>query len=88
MTEQNVSLLELETAREQLVAIINSSLTQQERKFLLSFKNRNPDWSLLGLSGIENLPAVRWKLHNLEKMNLEKHAQAYARLLKTLGAHE
>ncbi len=88
MTEQNVSLLELETAREQLVAVINSSLTQQERKFLLSFKNRNPDWSLLGLSGIENLPAVRWKLHNLEKMNLEKHTQAYARLLETLGLHE
>lgn len=53
MTEQDISLLELETAREQLVAVINPSLTQQERDFLLSFKNRDPDWSLLGLSGIE-----------------------------------
>lgn len=88
MTEQNISLLELETAREQLVAVINSSLTQQERDFLLSFKNRDPDWALLGLSGIENLPAVRWKQHNLEKMNPQKHTQAYTRLLETLRTHE
>lgn len=85
MAEQDVSLEELEAAREQLVEVINASLTDQERDFLLSFKNQAPDWSLLGLEGVKQLPAVRWKLHNLTKMNDAKHAEAYANLQRVLG---
>ena len=59
-------------------------MTPQERAFLLSFKNRTPDWSLLELSGIDRLPAVRWKLQNLTKMPSEKHVEAYVRLEKIL----
>ncbi|GGX88699.1 hypothetical protein GCM10007160_15220 [Litchfieldella qijiaojingensis] len=84
MAEQDVPLEELEAAREQLVEVINASLTDQERDFLLSFKNRAPEWSLLGLEGVEQLPAVRWKLHNLTRMSDEKHAEAYAYLQRVL----
>ncbi len=84
MADQNIPQAELEAAREQLVEVINSSLTPQERTFLLSFKNRTPDWPLLGLSNIDRLPAVRWKLRNLAKMPNEKHAHAYDRLKDVL----
>lgn len=80
MADQDIPQAELEAIREQLVRLINSSLMTQERSFLLSFKNRTPDWSLLELSGINQLPAVRWKMQNLAKMNPEKHAEAYHRL--------
>ncbi|MFM2481352.1 nucleotidyl transferase AbiEii/AbiGii toxin family protein [Celerinatantimonas sp. YJH-8] len=84
MAEQDIPQAELEATREQLVRLTNSSLTPQERSFLLSFKNRSPDWSLLELSGIDQLPAVRWKMQNLAKMNPEKHSKAYHRLQQIL----
>lgn len=84
MAGQDMPQAELEATRELLVALIKSSLTPQERAFLLSFKNLTPDWSLLGLSGIDQLPAVRWKLRNLAKMNPEKHSEAYRRLKQIL----
>jgi hypothetical protein len=53
--------------------------------FLMSFKKREPDWNLLGLKGIEELPAVRWKLINLNKMSANKHLAAFDKLKKVLG---
>ena len=86
MAEYDIPQIELEAAREQLVKIINISLTQEERAFLLSFKNRSPNWSLLGLSGVEQLPAILWKQQNLTKMPPDKHAYAYDRLKRVLTA--
>ena len=86
MTQEDVSLNELETTRTRLINLINSSLTKSERQFLMSFKRRAPDWSLLDIGGAEHLPAVRWKRHNLSKMSTANHAQAVqelAHILKT-----
>lgn len=85
MAKQEVSRAELERARVQLVDNIHSLLTLQERQFLLSFKRLQPDWSLLGIEGIEQLPAVRWKMHNLSKMSAIKHWEACDRLSSILG---
>ncbi len=85
MAEHDLPLADLANAREQLVNIINNELTQEERKFLLSFKSHEPDWSLLGLPNIDKLPAVRWKLQNIGKMSPQKHADAYHQLKKRLG---
>lgn len=85
MADQDISQADLESARSLLVQLINTSLTPQERAFLLSFKNRTPNWLLLGLPGIDQLPAVRWKLQNLAKMNKDKHAEAYHQLQKILS---
>ena len=84
MTEEDISLAALEAARDQLVKIIGVSLTREERAFLLSFKRQEPDWSLLGLDGIDRLPAVRWKMHNLKRMQQERHAKALMRLEEVL----
>jgi predicted nucleotidyltransferase component of viral defense system len=81
MTQEDVSLNELETTRTRLIDLVNSSLTKSERQFLMSFKRRTPDWPLLDIEGAEHLPAVRWKLHNLSKMSTASHAQA----LRVLG---
>lgn len=50
------------------------------RRFLLSFKSLKPDWPLLGLRNVELLPAVRWKMINLGKMDKDRHAQALENL--------
>ena len=80
MARENVPLQALEKTRESLVDLVNSSLTAQERQFLMTFKQRSPDWSLLGLNSVENLPAVRWKLHNLSKMDSASHTRAVRNL--------
>jgi len=38
-----------------------------KKDFLHSFYSRKPDWKLLGIDGLENLPAVRWRELNLDK---------------------
>lgn len=85
MTEQRVSLQELKDARNRLIALIHKDMTDDEKAFLLSFKNRNPDWDLLGLKNVSELPAIRWRQINLAKMADDKHAAAYQNLKDVLG---
>ncbi len=88
MTEQNVSLEELEDTLDKLVDMIHRKMTDDERRFLLSLKNKSPEWELLGLEGVEDLPAVKWKLINLNKMKPEKHRAAYKKLVEVLQGEE
>ena len=91
MARDDVPQETLEAAREQLIRLLHCSISDAEKQFLLSFKNKAPDWALLGLDGIEALPAVRWKMKNLEQMRAPSHQQAYKTLedvLHSLGRDE
>ncbi len=84
MAERDVSLDELVTVRERLVELIHQGLTENEKGFLLSFKNRKPDWASLGLEGVSELPAIKWKQINLTKMSVDKHKLALEKLKSIL----
>lgn len=86
MSQIEVSLNELLDVRERLITGINQALTDDQRQFLLSFKERRPQWDLLGIEGADKLPAVRWKLHNLERMPEERHRRAYENLERVLAS--
>jgi hypothetical protein len=87
MAKIEVPVEQLEATREQLIEQIHKGLTTEEKKFLLSFKARQPDWSLLGIDGrmVSSLPSVRWKMQNLERMQQEKHGQALKKLEQILS---
>ncbi len=85
MAETDVPLAELEAVRVRLVDLIHQGLTDSEKSFLLSFKNREPDWSLIGLDGVSELPAIKWKQINLANMPNDKHTQALEKLKGVLG---
>ena len=85
MVREPVLLQTLLDARERLVEALHAALTEEDRAFLLSVKGRKPDWSLIDLPGIADLPAVRWKLVNLDRMSEAKHAAALDRLRRVLG---
>jgi len=68
MTNREVSVEQLEEVRERIFRELPVSLDDAERSFLLSVNCCEPDWKILGLPGIENLPAIRWKLLNLGKL--------------------
>ena len=87
MADIEVSLKQLETARENLIFQINAQITDNEKQFLLSFKNKTPKWNLLELENIDlisQLPSVLWKMINLEKMPPQKHKIAFDKLYNVL----
>lgn len=84
MTTHPVELEELEGARTQLLAWVRTALTEDERKFLLTMKQGEPDWNLMPFDHIEQLPAIRWKLHNVNRMGARAHKIALERLRKVL----
>ena len=85
MTLEEVTCEDLEKTREQLVFMIARELTIQERQFIVSVKEGMPQWDLLGLDGVQNLPAVQWKLLNIGRMSPVKHQQAVSKLRDYLG---
>jgi hypothetical protein len=68
MTAEPVELAALLSTRERMIAELQEKLSSQERQFLLSLANAKPDWSLLEIEHLEQLPAIRWKLQNLEHL--------------------
>lgn len=87
MTREHVDLEELLATRSRLSADIRARLDADAAKFLLSLHDAEPDFSAIGLPQSAKLPAVRWKLKNLERLieeNPAKHAaqrEALQRLL-------
>jgi hypothetical protein len=88
MTENPVSLDELLKAREDLIAELVGKMPEEHKRFLASFKRGKPEWKLLGIPHIENLPAVQWKMQNLAAMHAEKREQLIGNLLKALEIEE
>ena len=88
MVDQPVSLDDLLKTREDLIKEIVGKMPEEHKKFLVSVKKGEPDWTLLGLPGAKDLPAVRWKLENLAKLPAEKRAQLLKGLNEALGIKE
>jgi predicted nucleotidyltransferase component of viral defense system len=68
MTAEPVALEDLLTARERMLQELQQGLDARERNFLISLAWNKPDWNQLGISHLAELPAIRWKLQNLEQL--------------------
>jgi predicted nucleotidyltransferase component of viral defense system len=69
MTTEPVSLKALIEVRERLFRELPAALDASEREFLRTLVRAQPDWSLLGIPHLEELPAIRWRLQNLEQLS-------------------
>ena len=77
MTRAPVSMEDLGDTRRRLHADIRERLTGEIAAFLLALHDAEPDFDMIGLRHAEQLPAVQWKLVNLQKLkreNPKKHA--------------
>jgi predicted nucleotidyltransferase component of viral defense system len=72
MTDKPVSIEELLAAREALIGDLVGKMPVEHRRFLISFERGEPEWSLLGLPHVVELPAVKWRQLNLNKLTAEK----------------
>jgi hypothetical protein len=50
-----------------LISDIVGKMPEAHRRFLVSFERGEPDWPLLGLPAVPELPAVKWRQRNLDK---------------------
>ncbi len=84
MTKEPFSYDDFMKTREKLIKEIKESLNNDDKAFLMSFKNVEPDWNIYDFS---EFPAVKWKLMNLAKLkenNIQKHKEQVDKLKNVL----
>ena len=84
MTSVPVPLEDLIETRAQLIDDVLAKLDERAKSFLLGLHDCDPDFDAIGHPDAAKLPAVRWKLINLEKLksqNAPKHAEQREELL-------
>lgn len=84
MAKREVTCAELVQVRKKVIAALRSALTVPERQFLISIKSGIPQWDLLGIPEVERLPAIRWKLDNIKRMEKTEHRAAITKLARAL----
>lgn len=85
MTVDETALDTLLATREQLISEVRASLDETSKLFLRSFHALRPDWELISFPTVRYLPAVQWKLMNLERLQIE-NPDKYQNLLASLDA--
>lgn len=74
MTTEPVSFDVLLEARARLREELSRRLTSQHKQFLTGLARAQPDWTLLQCSYASELPALRWKLGNLQTFSRRRPA--------------
>jgi predicted nucleotidyltransferase component of viral defense system len=90
MTETDCSLATLLETRQRLRQELPARLNPSQRQFLSGLARAQPDWSLLQCPHAAELPALRWKLSNLETFRKRRPAdfESQAQALEAhLSAH-
>jgi predicted nucleotidyltransferase component of viral defense system len=89
MTTVPFNYTTFQKTRTRLTSEIHRNLTQNEKQFLISFEQGEPEWKLIDLPNLRNLPAVKWKLLNIHKLredNPRKHAMQLAELTEKFAS--
>jgi predicted nucleotidyltransferase component of viral defense system len=85
MTEESVQLEALLETREALIEEIVGKMPDDHRRLLIGFERGEPDWSILGLDHLRELPAIRWRQLNLDKLSADTRAELVSNLERKLG---
>ena len=83
MTTVEFSYEDYEATRALLIRTIGERLTDEDKRFFLSFESGEPEWEQFPMPVLKDLPAIQWKLiniNNLKKGNLIKHDQMIEKL--------
>ena len=88
MTDEPFNYDDYQTARLNLLEVVNQGLTDDDKAFLISFEDGNPDWSKCCAGDLSYYPSVRWKLQNIAKLkssNPTKHKEGVDKLMGYLN---
>jgi predicted nucleotidyltransferase component of viral defense system len=85
MTATPVPIEELAEAREALISGMVGDMPDPHREFLLSFEREEPDWKIIGIARVADLPAVKWRQQKLGELPKEKRAALVSSLEEVLS---
>lgn len=88
MTDTPFSYEEFEETRAKLIEDVNVLMTEEDRRFLISFEKAEPNWDEFAYPYFEKYPSVQWKLLNLNKLketNLNKLYSEASKLEEIFG---
>ena len=68
MTTEPVTLETLLETRERLFREVPAGIDSNEQEFLRTLVRARPNWSLLDIPHLHELPAIRWRLQNLQEL--------------------
>ncbi|MCT8970787.1 nucleotidyl transferase AbiEii/AbiGii toxin family protein [Microbaculum marinisediminis] len=74
MTEEPVAIDGLIETQQQMIAALIGGMPDRHRDFLIGFERGEPDWSLLTIPHVADLPAVRWRQQNLDKLSPDQRS--------------
>jgi predicted nucleotidyltransferase component of viral defense system len=80
MTNNDFTYFDYQQVRERLLNALLSKLTEVDKRFLISVKNLEPDWSIYKF---DMFPGIRWKLQNIEKLK-KANPDKYKRMIEKL----
>lgn len=74
MTEEVIAIEELIKTQHEMIKTLIGGMPDHHRAFLIGFELGEPDWSLLRISHVAELPAIRWRQRNLDKLNPDQRS--------------
>ena len=80
MTTAPVRIEDLIATREEMIEIVVGQMPQEHREFLIGVERGDVRWQLADLQEVAELPAVRWKLSNLNKVRPDRRETFAANL--------
>jgi predicted nucleotidyltransferase component of viral defense system len=88
MTVEPVSLQDLEATREAMIETVVGGMPDEHRRFLVTFKRGEPDWDLLGLPKVADLPAVKFRQEKLDALPANVRSAQLEKLEQVLFGRE
>ena len=86
MTIDPITLDTLEHVRHDFLAALRKSFTDEDKSFLVAFKEDRAKWDEFFMPKAKMLPAIIWKQQNLRKMDPAKRKTAIAKLISVLDS--
>ena len=77
MTDIPFTYDEFEETRAKLISDVKSLMTEEDRKFLVSFESGQPKWDGYEFEYLKDYPSVQWKLLNLKKLAKQNPQKLY-----------
>ncbi len=74
MTSAPITIEDLIATREEMIDEVVGQMPAAHRQFLIDIETGDTDWASTGLEEAADLPAVRWKLSNLDKVEPGRRA--------------
>ena len=88
MTDIPFTYEDFEETRAKLINDLRSLLTEEDKRFLVSFESGQPEWNGYEFEYFKDYPSVQWKILNLKKLAKQNPQKLQAEAEKLRNVHK